>query len=51
MSNYLIKNALVVNEGKTFSSDVLIKNGRIEKLRAPLMFHINWKKLMRQECI
>jgi len=31
MSNYLIKNAQIVNEGKTFTSDLLIKNGRIEK--------------------
>lgn len=32
MENYLIKNVAVVNEGRTFSSDVLIVNGRIEKL-------------------
>ncbi len=32
MSNYLIKNAQIVNEGKTFTSDLLIKNGRIEKI-------------------
>jgi dihydroorotase len=32
MSSYLIKNAKIVNEGKTFESDVLIKNGRIEKI-------------------
>lgn len=30
--NYLIKQAQVTNEGKTFVSDVLIKNGRIEKI-------------------
>jgi dihydroorotase len=30
--NYIIKNALVVNEGKTTSGDVCIKNGRIEKI-------------------
>jgi dihydroorotase len=29
---YLIKNILVVNEGKTMSRDVFIKNGRIEKI-------------------
>lgn len=28
----LIKNALLINEGKQFHSDVLIKNGRIEKI-------------------
>lgn len=32
--NYIIKNASIVNEGKTFRSDVLIKNGRIEKIDA-----------------
>lgn len=30
--NYLIKNAQIINEGKTFESDLLIKNGRIEKI-------------------
>lgn len=30
--NYLIKNALIVNEGKTFAGDVLVKNGIIEKI-------------------
>ncbi|MCA0382872.1 MAG: dihydroorotase [Bacteroidetes bacterium] len=32
MQNYLIKNASIVNEGRTFCSDLLIKNGRIEKI-------------------
>lgn len=32
MENYLIKNVAVVNEGKTQTSDVLIRNGRIEKI-------------------
>lgn len=32
MQNYLIKNVQVVNEGAITVSDVLIKNGRIEKL-------------------
>ena len=32
MQNYLIKNVQVVNEGRIISSDVLIKNGRIEKI-------------------
>ena len=30
--NYLIKNIQIVNEGKTFTSDVLIKNGIINKI-------------------
>jgi dihydroorotase len=32
MSTYLIKNTTVVNEGRSFDADVLIKNGRIEKI-------------------
>jgi len=32
MQNYLIKNVQVVNEGRITVADVLIKNGRIEKL-------------------
>ena len=32
MQNYLIKNVQVVNEGRIIVSDVLIKNGRIEKV-------------------
>src|SRR6186713_2040626 len=32
MQNYMIKNVQVVNEGGIITSDVLIKNGRIEKI-------------------
>ena len=32
MQNYLIKNISIVNEGRTFTSDLLIKDGRIEKI-------------------
>jgi dihydroorotase len=32
MSNYLIKQATIINEGNQFVSDLLIKNGRIEKI-------------------
>jgi dihydroorotase len=32
MQNYLIKNISIVNEGSTFIADLLIKNGRIEKI-------------------
>jgi dihydroorotase-like cyclic amidohydrolase len=32
MSTTLIKNALLVNEGKTYHADVLIKDNFIEKL-------------------
>lgn len=32
MSAYLFKNGIIVNEGKLFSSDIFIKNDRIEKI-------------------
>ncbi len=32
MQNYLLRNINIVNEGKTFVSDVLLKHGRIEKI-------------------
>ena len=37
MTTYLIKNANIVNEGKIFMGDVLIKDQRIHKIDA----HIN----------
>ncbi len=36
MQYYLIRNAAIVNEGRTIFSDLLIKNGRIEKI-APVI--------------
>jgi dihydroorotase len=36
MNSYLIKNTKIVNEGKTIQGDVLIKNGRIEKIASGL---------------
>ncbi len=36
MSTYLIKNTTVVNEGRSFDADVLIKNGRIEKIASTI---------------
>jgi dihydroorotase len=32
MQNYLIKNISIVNEGRSFTSDLLIRKGRIEKI-------------------
>ena len=32
MRNYLIKNISIVNEGKISTADLLLKNGRIEKM-------------------
>jgi dihydroorotase len=36
MQNYLLKNCLLVNEGKITAADVLIKNGRIEKIASSI---------------
>ena len=36
MRNYLIKNISIVNEGKVSTADVLLKNGRIEKMGTAL---------------
>lgn len=32
LPTYLIKNARLVNEGRTFESDVLLSGGRIERI-------------------
>ena len=32
MRDYIIKNTIIVNEGKSFNGEVFIKNGRIEKI-------------------
>lgn len=36
MNSYLLKNSQIVNEGNTFPSDILIKNGRIEKIASQI---------------
>ena len=36
MHTYLIKNARIVNEGSQFYGEVLIKNGRIEKIASQI---------------
>jgi dihydroorotase len=36
MNTYLIKNTQIVNEGKTIQGDVLIKEGRIEKIASQI---------------
>jgi len=45
MSNYLIKNTSIVNEGKTIHGDVLIKNGRIEKIAPAISNAENVKEI------
>jgi dihydroorotase len=41
MQNYLLKNCLVVNEGKISANDVLIRNGRIEKIAGSIQNNAN----------
>jgi len=36
MQNYLIRNITIVNEGKAVAADLLIKNGRIDKIGAAI---------------
>jgi len=36
VKSYIIKNARIVNEGKIISADVLLKNGRIEKIASEI---------------
>lgn len=36
MKSYIIKNARIINEGKIISADVLLKNGRIEKIASEI---------------
>lgn len=47
MSTIIIKNAQVVNEGKTTEQDIYIKNGRIEKLAAQI--DLNAEKVIDAE--
>jgi dihydroorotase len=44
MENYLIKNITVVNEGRSLTKDVLIRNGRIEQISD----HINTDAAVRE---
>ena len=52
MQKYLIKNIRIVNEGQITTADVLIKNGRIEKI-APQITRMNtdYLKLMGKASI
>ncbi len=43
--NYLIKNATVVNEHKIFESDILIKEGRIEKIATNISLNYSIKEI------
>lgn len=41
MKNYIIKGAKIINEGKSHYSDLLIKNGRIEKIASEVSVDFN----------
>lgn len=45
MQAYLIKNATIVNEGLSFNGDVLIKNGRIEKIAKNITTDLNVQEI------
>lgn len=45
MSTYLLKNAHIINEGKQFHADVLVKNGLIEKIADTISSHENYTEI------
>ena len=45
MKDYIIKNIEIVNEGKIFSSDLLIRNQRIEKIDTNIQVDYNIKEI------
>jgi dihydroorotase len=45
MQNYLIKNISIVNEGRIFNNDVLVKNGRIEKIANQIVVNFPVKEI------
>jgi dihydroorotase len=45
MANYIIRNAQLVNEGKIFNADVLIKNDRIERIDTGLGVNFNAEEI------
>jgi len=51
MRNYIIKNAIIVNEGRKMNGDVLIKDGRIDKIGTSMKHLMASLKLMPRACI
>lgn len=45
MSNILLKNGTIINEGKQFVSDILIKNGKIEKIAPSIQIDFAIKEI------
>lgn len=49
MKTYLLKDACIVNEGKQVHADVLVKNGRIEKIAANITTRENCTELVASD--
>jgi len=49
MKTYLLKDACIVNEGKQVHADVLVKNGRIEKIAANITTRENSTELVASD--
>lgn len=45
MSNYILKNGQIINEGKSFQGDLLIRNGIIERIDKQIDNSINAKEI------
>jgi dihydroorotase len=45
MSNYILKNGQIINEGKSFQGDLLIRNGIIERIDKQIENTINAKEI------
>jgi dihydroorotase len=45
MSNYILKNGQIINEGKSFQGDLLIRNGLIERIDKQIENTINAKEI------
>lgn len=43
--NYLLRNGLIINEGKRFYGDIFLKNGRIDKIGTGLSIDENYTEL------
>ena len=43
--NYLLRNGLIINEGKRFQGDVFLKDGKIEKIGSSLSITENYTEI------
>ncbi len=51
MENYLIKNALVINEGKQFRADVYVENGKIDRMGSTLKVKTAHKEINAENLV